>query len=614
MKTIFSILFLLGLSHFSFGTGDETVDSLRAYLERAESQEEVFDYLMLIGVDYSATRPDSAIHYFEQAKRVAVELADMDRLSTAFYRLAQTNKSIGSYQIAKEYGLQSLRWAEENGNQVYVVRASRSLASIHALLYEYDRSKSYYRRTISGATPLDDLKSLGYAHLGLGNIYYYQDSIELAKSHFETSMQFLREINDQIGLAGIYVSLGNIARTEKDYSRSISNYQESLKIYNSLQLDLSMALVYYNLGDVYLLEKNFPKAEESYLASLRSGEKTGSLEDIKYAYKGLSRLHETSGNYKDALYYTNLYHDLKDSLANAEMEARVADLQAQRESDRKSEELAETRQRLSDADEQHASDRVALWVSIFAGVIVLIAALLFYSNLRRSKFKNLKLKLQSQHIQEKNRIIDAQLKDKDVLLKEVHHRVKNNLQMISSLLNLQSQSLKNESAVAALRESKDRVQAIALIHKGLYQNDRFAEINIKEYIEDLINYQRNLHAGVGEEVNFETDIEDTVINLDTAVPLGLIVSELMSNSLKHAFDESTRAPKIKVEIKPTKDLWLHMVYSDNGIGMPMNGENTNSDSLGLEIVNSLVEQLDGKMELNISNGTHFHVDFMQQKV
>ncbi|MBL4704339.1 MAG: sensor histidine kinase [Flavobacteriales bacterium] len=320
------------------------------------------------------------------------------------------------------------------------------------------------------------------------------------------------------------------------------------------------------------------------------------------------------GRFETALEYSNLYHNLKDSLENELVNARVADLQAQYESNQRENELEETKQQLSDAGVQHRSDTIALWVSVISGLFVLVIAGLFYGNLRKSKFRNLKLRLQSEHIQEKNKIIDAQLKDKDVLLKEIHHRVKNNLQMISSLLNLQAQKVRSKSAKSALQESKDRVQAIAMIHKGLYKKDQFAEVDIQEYIENLISYHQDLQEGVKGEVDFETDIESIVINLDTAVPLGLIVSELLSNSSKHAFSDSFENGEIRVEIKPLDGLKIRLVYSDNGVGMPENVAPSDINSIGMEIVESLVEQLDGQLRRKVNNGTQFTIDFLQQKV
>jgi len=593
MKQFVIISILLLSAPFAFSHNQETVDSLKVLLHRSDTDAERYDFQMLLGSEFFYSKPDSSISYFNEARGSAVKLTDRIKISTALHELARVNKTVGSYQIAKEYALSALRWAEEENSPRHQMQSALTLAGIYALLGKYEDAKSYYAYTIQKAKVIDDAKGLAYAHIGIGNIDYYSDSLSQAKTHFTFALLSLEKLKDKIGLAGVYVSL---------------------EMYNDLDRPGLMALVHYNLGDIYTIIKKYGQAHKNYLESLKLGQQIGSTEDIKYAYQGLMDLAETSGNYKDALKFSNLFHDLKDSLSSASMEARVNELQVQYESSKKEDELEETKQQLTDAGELHRTDTIAFWVSIILGLIVLIAAVLFYNNLRKSKFKNLKLRLQSKHIQEKNRIIDSQLKDKDVLLKEVHHRVKNNLQMISSLLNLQSQRLRSASAIAALQESKDRVQAIALIHKGLYTNDRFARVNIRVYIEDLMSYHQNLQAGIAKEIAFDSEIADIEINLDTAVPLGLIISEMISNSIKHAFPGDFKEPRIKVEIAAKEGLEIEMIYSDNGIGMPSDLDAASIDSLGLEIIDSLVEQLDGKIVNSQENGTQFRVDFFQQKV
>lgn len=614
MKQLVIISILLLSTPFVFSHNQETVDSLKSFLSQAETDGEKYDLQMLLGAEFFYSKPDSSVNYFNEARGSAVKLTDRIKISAALLELARVNKSVGSYQIAMEYALSGLRWAEEENSPKHQMQCALTLAGIYALLGDYVEAKSYYAYTIQKAKVVDDEKGLAYAHIGIGNIDYFSDSLGLAEYHFTTALVSLEKLKDKTGLAGVYVSLGNVLRSKEDYPKSLKYYELSLEIYRELERPGSMALVHYNLGDIYVILKKYGQAKKNYIQSLRLGEQIGSSEDIKYAYQGLMNLAEESGNFEEALRYSNLYHDLKDSLSNESMKARVSELQVQYQSNKKEDELEETKQQLTDAGVLHRTDTIAFWASIIGGLIILIIAALFYNNLRKSKFRNLRLRLQTKHIQEKNRIIDSQLKDKDILLKEVHHRVKNNLQMISSLLNLQSQRLRSASAIAALQESKDRVQAIALIHKGLYTNDRLARVNIRVYLEDLITYHQNLQSGISKEITFETGIEDIEINLDTAVPLGLIISEMITNSVKHAFPGDSDKAIIKVDIKALEGLEIEMIYSDNGIGMPKNTDPANIDSLGLEIIESLVEQLDGKIVNNQDSGTQFHVQFWQQKV
>ncbi len=206
--------------------------------------------------------------------------------------------------------------------------------------------------------------------------------------------------------------------------------------------------------------------------------------------------------------------------------------------------------------------------------------------------------------------IKTSLKDKEVLLKEIHHRVKNNLQIISSLLDLQANYVNDEEAVNVLQESQNRVKSMATIHEMLYQSADLASINFSNYIQTLV---RDLFYSYGAE-NIESiiKVDHIFLNIETAIPCGLIVSELVSNSLKYAFPHN-RKGEIFISIHSHNEEF-ELIISDNGIGLP---ENLNfkdiKSSLGLRLVNMLVKQLEGSIELDRTNGTKFCIKFKELK-
>jgi PAS domain S-box-containing protein len=209
----------------------------------------------------------------------------------------------------------------------------------------------------------------------------------------------------------------------------------------------------------------------------------------------------------------------------------------------------------------------------------------------------------------RRRNINASLKEKEVLLREIHHRVKNNMQIISSLLNLQIQYLNEEESVNVLMESQNRVKSMAIIHEKLYQSHDLNSIKIAEYVKSLVKdlfYSYNITEDRIESI---INIEDIKLNIETAIPCGLILNELVSNSLKYAFPNK-REGKIKVSIH-TKEDGYELNISDNGIGFPDELDFKNTDSLGLQLVNNLTDQIDGSIELERNNGTNFSINFKQ---
>ncbi len=209
------------------------------------------------------------------------------------------------------------------------------------------------------------------------------------------------------------------------------------------------------------------------------------------------------------------------------------------------------------------------------------------------------------------------LEEKEILLKEIHHRVKNNLQIISSLLNLQSRYINDEEMLDIYKESQNRVKSMAIIHEKLYQSEDLARIDFGDYVKSLV---LDLFHSYGVD-NIEPDISirDVLLDINTAIPCGLIVNELVTNSIKHGFlasrtrDNSQsfdKRDKIAVNITKENEIYTMSVY-DNGIGFPDDLDFNNTDSLGMQLVISLTSQLRGTVELERNNGTLFRIVFKE---
>lgn len=208
--------------------------------------------------------------------------------------------------------------------------------------------------------------------------------------------------------------------------------------------------------------------------------------------------------------------------------------------------------------------------------------------------------------------ITQSLKEKEVLLKEIHHRVKNNLQIISSLLDLQESYVKEDPmAVNVLKESQNRVKAMAGVYEKLYLSKDLTKINFNNYVQSILQGLFYSHLDRDGQISPEIEIEDIMLNIDTAIPCGLIISELVSNSLKHAFPEGKKG-KIGVSLRKLENKY-ELKISDNGIGFPKNIDFRNTESLGLKLVNNLVKQIDGEITLDRSQGTEFIIIFKELK-
>jgi len=208
--------------------------------------------------------------------------------------------------------------------------------------------------------------------------------------------------------------------------------------------------------------------------------------------------------------------------------------------------------------------------------------------------------------------IKASLNEKEILLKEIHHRVKNNLQVIISLLNLQANTISNEEIKEIFEESQDRIKAMAIIHEKLYQSKNFEEIDFAGYIKNLTDYLLHSYNIQGKNVSIQTDSENIPVDIDMAVPLGLIINELVTNAFKYAFKNKTQG-KITVGLHNNGKDHLILEVADNGIGISPDINYRNTNSLGLQLVCSLTQQIEGTIELKNDNGTSFCITFPYKK-
>jgi len=207
--------------------------------------------------------------------------------------------------------------------------------------------------------------------------------------------------------------------------------------------------------------------------------------------------------------------------------------------------------------------------------------------------------------------IQKSLEEKEMFLKEIHHRVKNNLMVISSLLNLQSRYIKDKEALSIFTESQSRAKSMALIHEKLYRSTDLKRINFGEYIRTLATDLFYTYVADPSRIKLNMDVEDIMLDINTAIPLGLIVNELVSNCMKHAFPGG-RSGEIGVDFH-REDGEFALIVSDNGMGFPEDLDFQNTDTLGLQLVNSLTSQIDGTINLDKTAGTTFKIKFVEEE-
>jgi PAS domain S-box-containing protein len=251
-----------------------------------------------------------------------------------------------------------------------------------------------------------------------------------------------------------------------------------------------------------------------------------------------------------------------------------------------------------------------LSLSVIQDKYGVIGVVLIGRDLRQTKKLQYEIKekvkaQQSAEIQEEK--IKKSLQEREILLKEIHHRVKNNMQIISSLLNLQSEYLKDKTAITALKECQGRIMSMAMIHENLYRSNILTGIEFNGYVDHIIKNIFHTHNISFDKFKVNIIAQDIILNIDTAIPTGLIINELVTNSIKHAFP-GRETGEITIQLEQEQDEY-YLKVADNGIGISSNLDVNHTSTLGLLLVNSLVSQLDGNLQVATAGGTAFHINF-----
>lgn len=242
------------------------------------------------------------------------------------------------------------------------------------------------------------------------------------------------------------------------------------------------------------------------------------------------------------------------------------------------------------------------------GAIIIVLLLTFIYKLHRSKQQaSKKLKLQKNQLNQQDESLQHLLYEKEWLLNEIHHRVKNNLQIVISLLNTQSAYLENKDALFAIRNSQHRMHAMSLIHQKLYQSANLATIDLSNYIHELVDYLKESFE-TDSKIKYILDLDPLNLDVAQAVPIGLILNEAINNAIKYAF-EKNGAGKITITLKPVIEDTYLLCIADNGRGVPDNFAPENSNSLGMRLMKGLTDQLEGTFALESHNGLSICITF-----
>ncbi|HEY4286398.1 MAG TPA: sensor histidine kinase [Puia sp.] len=420
------------------------------------------------------------------------------------------------------------------------------------------------------------------------------------------------DLNEMYG--NCYAAMKSYARAEQYYMEMVKDYRVTSfnkDFYTKGSWMVTDFIHYYQvLATFYLTTKQYAKAGP-YVSKVLELPPGVVRPVTMYKFHQMQFVVDSAaGNYISAIRHFELHKSINDSLFNATRSQQIADLQIKYEIEKKEQsyKLLEAQAKSEHAELQNVS--LQRNITIGGVAMLLIIAGFAYNGYRNKRRSNRNMQIKQAEINEQNKSLQSLLQEKEWLLKEVHHRVKNNLQIIISLLNAQSDFLDNPSAIHAIKESRERMQAIALIHQKLYQPDYGPKINMSSYIQDLVSYLESSFT-VARGIYFQLEIDEISLDVSQAVPLGLILNEAITNAVKYAFPGGRRGT-IVVSLRRQSARNILLRIADNGIGLPGNFDFNRNNSLGMQLIRLFAEQLEGELFFEGKDGVEITLLFKQE--
>lgn len=497
-------------------------------------------------------------------------------------------------------------------------------------------SLEYYYSSLLIREKLNDSLGLSESYNNLGSIYAGQENYEKALFYMDKTLQFLKGLNNKEGEAVTLINKGMMLERLGDSNKALDCYNEALALSKKIKSNVNIVNALNNLGSYYLkldkLDKSLEYFEEgltiakemgyksNYIISLVniseihflkgniSGAKINALQAHELALKikipgnlistssMLVKIYKEENNWEDAFKMKELSVKMNDSIQNSEIEKSIIQQKAAYDLKKKEQEIELLSAKNEIQELKLTKNKTSIILISIALFLALIAVVVSIRGFKKKQYINKLLERQKAEISRKNEA-------KKAMLQEIHHRVKNNLQVVNSLLRMQSSKMEDEEVLSMFKETQSRVNSMAKLHEKMYESGDLKKINAKDHITKLIEEIVKNYA-VGTKVELKLDIAPIFLDSQTMMPLGLIINEMITNSLKYAFKGKNEG-LISVELSQ-KEKSKELIVKDDGVGFNFEGV---KKGLGSKIIHSFVRQLNGSLEQISTKGTAYKIIF-----
>jgi two-component system, sensor histidine kinase PdtaS len=528
--------------------------------------------------------PDSSLNNYAKALQLFILLKDTVRAIDVEANIAIVYKDIGLYEKALEAAFSLLAKLITRPPDRALASCYNTIALVYELTGDFHYALDYHRKALFVRKGLHYKKGEGQSYHNIGEVYRSLNKYDSALSNLSRALEIKTELDDENGSSSTFNSIG---RVYLDLNKPVAAEQyliRSLAIARKSNDKRGQAITLKDLGRLKLMLRQYSEAAPLLSESERLSREAKLIDNLHENLELKITLLKGQGDYSKAV---SVYQELlviRDSLLNTEKAKSMKSLEIRYETEQKEQQitLLEQRDKTNLAELQTKQIQIR---SLSAGIFLLfvIVALILYS---ASNTRKNKLRIETLH-------------------KELHHRVKNNLQILSSILSLQAEQLTDADAINAARSTESRINAMALIHRKLYNVDNNRSIDIRGYVQELMQYLMHAYGFDESKIKLNVEIPQLHVDVDRIIPLGLILNELISNAFKYAFIDHAD-PRLNLSIHQYQNRLL-IIVGDNGLGFDNTASGTNA-SFGIKMVGMLIKELRGNFSVQTQNGTRYNIN------
>lgn len=518
--------------------------------------------------------------------------------------MSSVSIQLANYADALKYGLLAMKTAESlRDSSAQLSTIYNHLGATMYYLNDPVQSAQYYQKALSIVFKNKDTGSVFVIVHNLANAYVRVDKLSEAIDILKSTEKnyALPDLMAQVFIYSAFVS----AYTSMKHYESADHYVKKLLDISAKHdaTDESQGDIYISIIKYYLAIKQYREVVKYCAFNEAFCKKYGVIKNLISNYRNWYRADSAMGNFDAALSHYKMLTAINDSSFNEAKIKQISELQIQYETEKKDKNIQLlSKQDLLQKKELHQAS-VLRNVTLAAFALLIIVLILLYNGFRLKQIANHKLELKQREINQKNQELTDMLAEKEWWLKEVHHRVKNNLHTIICLLESQAMYL-DKDALQAIEKSQHRIYAMSLIHQKLYQNEDLQVIDMSIYLEEFIGYLKDsFDAG---KIDFIMQVDPVHLNLQQAIPVALIINEAVTNSIKYAFGIENE-PKIYISMSETNET-VKLTIRDNGRGFEIKEEDEGK-SLGMQLIKGLSKELKGTVRIDTIGGTKLSVEF-----